>query len=240
MKNNIKNHWWILLVIFVLSTNINIYAQRGDITIRLEFALFFESFSYTSCGDVSGQDTVPDALNFPFLIENHTKKKMLFGSNTHNYYRNSESLYYKDSNYGVIGRFLMINGSDTIPLFTDQYNIKPWCSDEIMIWGQIPYSLNDNRTYIFNDLLCRFAHFKNNHKERIYNYLNEARFVYIPIISDYELRMSECENDSIRSTFIYPMTPIEVTKKDPFTVFFIWDEDMENAEMYPKENDSSE
>lgn len=238
MKKIIKTYWLLFLLTFSWSTNI--FAQSEDITIRLEFASVSEYFFNSLCKGISVKDTIPHKLSFPFLIENHSNKKMLFGSNTRNYYRKSESLYYKDYNYGVIGRFLMINGTDTIPLFTDKYNIKPGFKEDIQIWGEVFLGLKNKRMSIFNDLLCRFAHFKVNQKERIYNYLNEARFVYVPVISDYELRMSECENDSIRNMFIYPQKPIEVIKNDPFTVFFIWNDDQENVETYPKGNASSE
>lgn len=234
MQNNRKNYAQYLLVLFILLVNTKsyVYAQKGDITIRLQFASVDEYYPFSSCENISKGDTVPYRFSAPFLIENNTKKEMLFGSNTRNYYLELEDMHYKDSNYGVIGRFLMIHGTDTIPLYTDKYNIHTTERDDLMLWGQVVRFLRNSRSSIFEDLLCRIGSFKTNHKEQIYNFINEARFVYVPVLSDYERRMSECKNDSVRNTIIYPKEPIEVIKDEPFNVFFIWNEDQENAVLY--------
>ena len=95
-------------VILLLLTNV--YAQENEISIDLELVSVWESEYQPSPQGLIKGDTLPEIINFEFIVYNHTDKALMFGSNSHLYYHPD----WNNSEYGEIGRFLMINGADTI------------------------------------------------------------------------------------------------------------------------------
>lgn len=231
-----NNKCYLLFPVLVWFTGINAFAQHGGISIKLEFASVTRSLNrHNPYKGVADKDTVPYLISFAFFVQNHTDKKLLFGTNTKGYYWKYEKYYYKDYNYGVIGRFFMINGEDVIPLFTDYYNIVPFPDgEEPMLWGGIEYRSSYKRTSVFRDFLCRFSRPGTNTKEYIYEYLRQARIIYVPVVSDYERWFNMPRNELKKNEVVYPQDTIEVYKNDPFQIFFLWSDDQEFYEIYPR------
>lgn len=230
---NLKHISLLLYIFFEFCVSCeNAYGQKDYVSITAEIISVERStVRKPKCEKIPPQDTIPRRINIEFIVKNETRKKVLFGSNTKNYYRNEEYLYYSDSNYGVIGRFLMINRCDTIVLFTDRFNFYDLDTDEhkeIAIWGTVDYFEKDST---FNDLLCRFAQFGENYKEKIYSYLKECKFIYVPVISDYERKLAEMD-DKEKEEVTFPQKTISVKKKNPFLVEFLNDDEFD-GEIYP-------
>lgn len=234
LKLNDKK-WYFLFPLLVWATGINTLAQNEDLSIKLEFASVTRELNrWNTCTDVLPKDTVLSMMSFEFIIQNHTDRRLLFGSNTKGYYWNYEKYYYEDFNYGVIGRFFMINGEDVIPLFTDYHNIVPFLEgEEAVFWGGIEYCSLHKRTSVFRDILCRFSRPGTNTKEYIYEYLRQARIIYVPVISDYKRWFNIPQNKLKKNEVVYPQDTIEVYKNDPFRILFLWNDDQEFYEMYP-------
>lgn len=229
MKNlNRVNTWLGALLMFCVFCE-NAYGQKNKFSITAEIiSVERNAFPKSKCKNIPPNDTMPIRINIEFIVKNETRKKMLFSSNTKNYYRNQEYLYYSDSNYGIIGRFLMINKCDTIVLFTDKYNLVPTSQDDIVIWGTVDYFEKDST---FNDLLCRFTQSGQNYKEEIYSYLKECQFIYIPVVSDYERKLAELDDKETKG-IVFPQKIIAVKKKAPFLVEFLTEDELD-GEIYP-------
>ena len=88
-------------VILLLLTNV--YAQENEISIDLELVSVWESEYQPSPQGLIKGDTLPEIINFEFIVYNHTDKALMFGSNSHLYYHPD----WNNSEYGEIGRFLM-------------------------------------------------------------------------------------------------------------------------------------
>ena len=233
---NFNVYKWLCLSVFIWIINANIFSQNKGISIKLEFASVVRSLNrHNPCKGVSDKDTVPYLISFVFFVQNHTGKELLFGTNTMGYYWKFEKYYYKDNNNGVIGRFFMINGEDSIPLFTRNFNLVPFPNDnDITVWGQIEYCKSYRRMSVFRDLLCRFSQPGTNTKEYIYEYLRQARIIYVPVVSDYERWFNMPRNELKKNEVVYPQDTIEVYKNDPFRIFFLWNDDQESYEIYPR------
>lgn len=70
-------------------------------------------------------------------------------------------------------------------------------------------------------------------QRNIYEYLRQARIVYVPVVSDYERWFNISQNDLRRNEVLYPQDTIEVYKNDPFRILFLWEDDEEYYEVYP-------
>ena len=230
-----SNKWPFILGALVWFAGINVFAQRGDFSIKLELASVTRCLNdYHHYKGVLAKDTVLTMMSFEFVIHNHTGKAFLFGTNTRDYYQNSEEFYYKDRNYGIIGRFFFMNGEDVIPLFTRYSNITADLpDDEEVFWGGINTDSYNKRMSVFGDLLCRFSYPGSNTKEYIYEYLRQARIVYVPVISDYERWFDMPWNRLSKDEVAYPQDTIEVSRNDPFQILFLWEDEQEFYEVYP-------
>ncbi|MDE6821133.1 hypothetical protein [Bacteroides acidifaciens] len=214
---------------FFIMLLMHTYAQKSEISIGLEILTVVQSdFRPLALHKVKG-DTIPVRVSFEFFVMNHTDKPLLFGSNTRHYYKRN----WDNSSYGEIGRFLMINGTDSIALYTDYGSlVLSTPKDTVAYWASIE-SVEDSKIHpVFVPFL---RHWGNSGKDwigKLYNYFKDSRFVYIPILSDYRRRLGEFEDKSIIESIVYPREVIEIKKREPF---FICISDFEgNYYFYPK------
>lgn len=228
MENLNRANALLCIMLFLFLPHLHSYGQQDSISITAEIVSVTRSARFKpKCRNMSRRDTIPSVISFEFVIENKTEKNMIFGSNTRDYYWNQEYFHYSNSNYGIIGRFLLINKSDTIVLFTDQYNLVPDPDEDIVIWGSVDYSVKDPAS---TNLLCYFAQFRDTYKEKIYNYLKDCELIYVPVISDYERKLAKLSVEE-RESLIFPQKIIHVKKKDPFMVLF--GKYRDDYEVYP-------
>ncbi|MCS3198515.1 hypothetical protein [Bacteroides thetaiotaomicron] len=212
------------IVLFIMSS----HAQVKELSMELELLNVSRSNIHPSPqGGIIG-DTVPVSLTFEFLMYNHTHKPVLFGSNTKHYYRPA----WDSSDYGEIGRFLMINKSDTIALFTYYGSLIPNNRrDTIAYWATIE-GVEDSEDYpVFRPFLHHWSSVGKDWVRQLYNYLKECRFVYVPIQADYQRRLDEFADKSMIDSIVYPRDIIEIKKKDPFDI--IISDSEEEYYIYP-------
>lgn len=201
----------------IILSLIDIYAQRSEFSIGLELLTVDASDIHPSpSGGIEG-DTVPVGLYFEFFVINHTNKPFLFGSNTRHYYRRN----WDDSDCGEGGRFLMINGVDTIALFSRDRILDFKATeypDTIFVWATIE-EVEDSETHpVFVPFLRHWESMGENWLEPIYTYLKDSRFVYVPIQSDYQCALDKYRGKLATDSFIYPRDAIEIKKEDPFII----------------------
>ncbi|WP_455586776.1 hypothetical protein [Bacteroides sp.] len=232
---DLSEYKWLCILFAFWMADTTAFAQNEGLSIKLEFVSVVRSLNpYYSCKGVSAEDTVSSSIHFAFIVQNYTDKEILFGTNTMGYYWKFKKYYYKGGNNGVIGRFFMLHGEDSIPLFTDYSSLILSSSGQYMtIGGHMEYSKHNKRMSVFRDLLCHFSHPGSNTKEYIYEYLRQARIVYVPVVSDYERWFNISQNDLRRNEVLYPQDTIEVYKNDPFRILFLWEDDEEYYEVYP-------
>ena len=194
------------IILFIMSS----HAQVKELSMELELLNVSRSNIHPSPqGGIIG-DTVPVSLTFEFLMYNHTHKPVLFGSNTKHYYRPA----WDSSDYGEIGRFLMINKSDTIAY-----------------WATIEGVEDSEDHPVFRPFLHHWSSVGKDWVRQLYNYLKECRFVYVPIQADYQRRLDEFEDKSMIDSIVYPRDIIEIKKKDPFDI--IISDSEEEYYIYP-------
>ena len=208
----IKRFCCLTLFVFLF---MNTYAQKSEISMGLEILTIVQSdFHPKSLGKVKG-DTIPIKISFEFFVFNHTKKTLLFGTNTRHSYRKN----WDNSNYGEIGQFLMINDTDTIALYTDYGSfVLGAAKDTVAYWASIE-GVEDSGTHpVFVPFLRHWGNSGKDWVKQLYNYFKNCRFVYRPILSDHHRRLNEFEDKSIIDSIVYPRKIIEIKKKDPFIV----------------------
>lgn len=215
----------ICFYIFLLT---DIYAQKNELSIELELVNISRSDFHPRSLKSIKNDTIPIRMTFEFLVYNKTNKLLLFGSNTQHYYRKK----WDDSNYGEIGRFLMINKTDTIALFTYYGSLIPNnLRDTVAFWGSIE-GVEDSRTHpVFIPFLSHWGNMGKEWINELYKYLKACRFVYVPIQADYQRRLDEFEDKSMIDSIVYPRDIIEIKKKDPFDI--IISDSEEEYYIYP-------
>lgn len=195
------------MILFV----VNLFAQKNDISIDLEIV----SINVKSLNlDSIGTEKSICQIAFEFIVYNNTKKSMLFGSNTKIYYQNKLN----NSKYGTIGSFVMINNKDTITLYTDYgalvprpYNLSFTC------WGSIEDIACSETHSAFVQFIEKWNNIDGN-ISKIYNYLNNCHFAYIPIDSDYKHRITDFKDQSILNNIVYPRATIKIRKQFPFKI----------------------
>lgn len=193
---------------------VSLFAQDKDISIELELVNVCIRSSEPNHLGLEKGDTIPYRITFEFIVYNNTQKSMLFGSNTKSYYRNE----WTRSECGIIGSFLMINDKDTIALYTDYGSLVPRPhGSSFTCWGSID-DIEDSEIHpAFAPFLKKWSNTKGV-VDKIYNYLNSSRFVYVPIDSDYERRINTFDNLSISNDIVHPRNNIEVRKQFPFII----------------------
>lgn len=200
---------------FLILLLMDMHAQKSEISMGLEILSIVQSdFHPKSLRKVKG-DTIPIKINFEFFVFNHTNKPLLFGSNTrHSYNKN-----WDNSNYGEIGQFLMINGTDTIALYTDYGALVPGTAkDTVAYWASIEGVEDSKKHPVFVPFLQHWGNSGKDWVKQLYNYLKNCHFVYRPILSDYQRRLDEFEDKSIIDSIVYPREIIEIKKSDPFII----------------------
>ena len=215
---------------------VNGYAQRyihpiNELSIELEIVSVSKGDYPPSPQGVLKGDTLPERIDFEFIVYNNSNKILIIGSNTRCYY------YPKSyADYGQIGRFLMINGVDTIPLYTDMYYLHPNPHrSTTAIWGIIESSYFSHYP-IFSSFMNRWADMAKrgeNCIKGIYDYLKASRFVYVPIQADYQRRLDKFEDKSLIDCIIYPRKAIEVKKVEPFIIAVGYSEEHDCEYIYP-------
>ena len=213
-------------VILLLLTNV--YAQENEISIDLELVSVWESEYQPSPQGLIKGDTLPEIINFEFIVYNHTDKALMFGSNSHLYYHPD----WNNSEYGEIGRFLMINGADTISLYTKMSGLGAnTLYDNEVIWGSIE-SFHDLETHpVFRPFFNRWNYVGKDRGKELYNYLKDCQFLYVPIPADYQRRLDKFEDKSMINQITYPRDTIQIKKKDPFEI--IVSDSEEEYYIYP-------
>lgn len=190
----------------VVAFVVNGYAQRyfhpiNELSIELEIVSISKGDYPPSSQGLLRGDTLPEKINFEFIVYNNSNKILMIGSNTCCYY-DPES----DADYGQIGRFLMINGVDTIPLYTDRYYLHPDPHTGVtVIWGIIESSYFSHFP-IFSSFMNRWADMAKrgeNCIKGIYDYLKASRFVCVPIQADYQRRLDKFEDKSLIDCIIH-------------------------------------
>ncbi len=218
-----------IAIIFVL----NGYAQINELSIELEIVSISKGDYHPSPQELVKGDTFPKRIDFEFIVYNNSNKMLMIGSNTRCYYHFDG----KDTNCEEIGRFLMINGMDTIPLYTDRYYLHPNPHSGVKaIWGIIESSKDSKTCPIFTPFLRRWTNVGNDNIKELYNYLKFSRFVYVPILADYQRALNKINNKSIIDCIIYPRNTLEVKKKEPFSVFVGYSEEKDHDYIYPSED----
>ena len=104
-------------------------------------------------------------------------------------------------------------------------------------------SLNGEEKYYLTDLSFYFVKNTDNRinfgpvlENIVYNYLKSSRFVYVPILADYQRALNKINNKSIIDCIIYPRNTLEVKKKEPFSVFVGYSEEKDHDYIYPSED----
>lgn len=215
------------VILFLLT---DVYAQENEISIDLELVSVWESEYQPSPQGLIKGDTLPEIINFEFIVYNHTDKALMFSSNSHLYYHPD----WNNSEYGEIGRFLMINGVDTISLYTKMSGFGAnTLYDNEVIWGSIE-SFHDLETHpVFRPFLNRWNYVGRNRGKELYNYLKDCQFIYVPIQSDYQRRLDEFEDNSMINQITYPRDTIKIKKKDPFEIIVNFGDSEEEYYIYP-------
>lgn len=210
----------------------NGYAQINELSIELEIVSVSKGDYRPSSQELIEGDTFPKRIVFEFIVYNNSNKILMIGSNTRYSYEPNE----QETSYGEIGRFLMINGVDTIPLYTDAYYLYPSLHYSTRaIWGIIESSKDSKTHSVFTSFLNRWAGMDKCSIKGLYDYLKASRFVYVPILADYQKRLDEIRNKSIINSIIYPLNAIEVKKKRPFVIIVGFSEESEYDYIYPLE-----
>lgn len=206
------------------------YAQKNELSIELEIVSVSKGDYRPSPQGLIDCDTFPKRIDFEFIVYNSSNKILMIGSNTRFYY-DSEG---NGTGYGEIGRFLMINRTDTIPLYTDRYHLvlDPHSSTRA-IWGIIERSKDSKICPVFAPFLNRWTDKGKNCIKELYEYLNASRFVYIPILADYQRRLDEIKDKSLIDCIIYPCNAVEVKKKEPFFFIVGYSEENDYDYIYP-------
>lgn len=193
----------------------NTYAQKKELSIELELVNISRSNIHPSpLGGIIG-DTVPESITFEFLLYNHTHKPLLFGTNTKAYYRPT----WNSSEYGEIGRILMVNSTDTISLFTYYGSLIPFnMRDTIAYWATIEAVEDSEDHPVFTPFLSHWGSKGKDWVKELYEYLKACHFIYVPIQADYQRRLDEFEDKSMIDSIVYPRDIIEIKKKEPFDI----------------------
>lgn len=212
------------IIIFVIS----LHAQVKELSMELELLNVSRSNIHPSSqGGIIG-DTVPVSITFEFFLYNHTHKPLLFGTNTKAYYKPT----WNNSKYGEIGRILMINSADTIPLFTYYGSLIPFnMRDTIAYWATIE-AVEDSEVHpVFTPFLSHWGSKGKDWVKELYGYLKACHFIYVPIQADYQRRLDEFEDKSMIDSIVYPRDIIEIKKKEPFDI--IISDSYEEYYIYP-------
>lgn len=213
---------------FLMFFLMNTFAQKKELSIELELVNILRSDFHPRSLKKIKNDTIPIRMLFEFLVYNRTNKPLLFGSNTRHYYRKK----WDNSNYGEIGRFLMINDLDTIALFTYYGSLIPNNrNDTVAFWGSIE-GVEDSQTHpVFVPFLRHWGNLGKNWVKELYEYLKACHFIYVPIQADYQRRLDEFEDKSMIDSIVYPRDIIEIKKKEPFDI--IISDSYEEYYIYP-------
>lgn len=211
------------MILFVAS----LFAQKNDISIDLELV----SINVKSLNlDSLELGKTLCRISFEFIVYNNTQKNMLFGSNTRNCYRNKWS----NTQYGTIGSFVMVNNEDTITLYTDYGALVPRPhNSSFTCWGTIEDIVGSKTHSAFVQFLKKWDNNEGN-IAKIYSYLNNSHFVYIPIDSDYKRRINDFQDQSILDNTVYPRTAIEIRKQYPFKILI--SDSQDNYYVFPFES----
>ncbi|WP_163213738.1 hypothetical protein [Bacteroides sp. 519] len=206
------------LMLIILNITICDKAHSQDVSIHLELVSLATSNFKMGCQ--SEGDFYIESLNFEFIVENKSKKNILIGSNTRDYYRGYEDLDYD----GIIGKFLVVNGNDTIMLFTDpRILVLSREVNDASYWGAI----RSDASSVFNNFLCRFPTEKISCLDEVYTYLSKCTFWYVPVMDDYEKLIKKKSLQPLNNQEItYPCEPIEIKVKEDLVLIF---GDFENA-----------
>ena len=217
--------------IFFVGLLTGVYAQKSEISINLELLTVVQSdYRPLALRKVKG-DTIPVRMIFFFRVINHTNKPILFGSNTRHYYQKK----WDNSKYGIIGEFLMINRTDTIALYTEHGALIPNnLQDSITYWATME-CIQDSKKYpVFVPF---FRYWGNSGKDwiaKLYNYLKESHFIYLPISSDYQRRLDKFEDKATLDSITYPREIIDIKKREPFSICISEEFKEDYYYFYPK------
>lgn len=194
--------------------------QINELLIELEIVSVSEDDYHPDSHLLLRGDTFPTQIKFEFIVYNNSNKILMIGSNTRYHFK--PSTIENDNGYGEIGRFLMVHGVDTIPLYTDQSYLDPNpSSSSTAIWATIEDIYDSKEHPIFTSFLNRWADMAKrgeNYIQGLYDYLKASRFVYVPIQADYQKRLDKFKNKSLVDCIIYPRKAIEVKKREPFFI----------------------
>lgn len=232
MKTIYENVKKIVFALCVLSYCSDIYCQENNFSIDLELVFIEISDFHPKCETAGESDSIPVLINFEFFVNNQISKQYLFGTNTRYYYLDMERYYYKEGNDGIIGRFLLINGNDTIPLYTYiDYLVPNSPKCKTVIWGSINFVEDLKKHPIFAPFLCRFSGSERGIKI-LYDYLDKCELIYVPVVSDYERKLRILK-DEAKIELDYPKSPIKVNKRKPFEIHIFKNEDNDDYVIYP-------
>lgn len=224
-----------MAIIFI----VNGYAQEdafqiNELLIELEIISISEDDYHPDSPLLLKGDTFPTQIKFEFIVYNNSNKILMIGSNTRYHFK--PYTIDSDIDYREIGRFLMIHGVDTIPLYTDQPYLypDPYYSSTA-IWATIESIYDSKEHPIFTSFLNRWADMAKrgeNYIQGLYDYLKASRFVYVPIQADYQKRLDKFKDKSLVDCIIYPRKAIEVKKREPFFIIVGYSEE-KDFYVYP-------
>ena len=69
---------------------------------------------------------------------------------------------------------------------------------------------------------------------KLYNYLKESHFIYLPISSDYQRRLDKFEDKATLDSITYPREIIEIKKREPFSICISEEFKEDYYYFYPK------
>lgn len=98
MKNANHDSVLICTILLLFLPHMYSYGQQDNISITAEVISVIRSDMFKpKCRNIYRKDTIPLVICFTFIVKKETNKNMIPGSNTRDYYRNQEYLYYSDS-----------------------------------------------------------------------------------------------------------------------------------------------
>ena len=174
-------------------------------------------------GQLADRDSVPVSIIFFVSVNNQTDHNFIFDSSTDFYFREIADKRY--------GEFWMIHSRDSLMLSSHMLGVPIVKSrNSIMFDPQINDIDYSNRKMELLDFLLKIpvVHYE----KYIYDYISNSKFIYRPIVKDYQEELQGLEDKGIKVD--YPQFCIEVKKMMPLVIEYIY-----NCSDFEEENNNN-